>query len=843
MRDSVSRLPFPPIAALAVAALVGLVLGLTLTSQSLPDLSLLDPLDRPANAALAQDIFIRQTGHAPPAGLTLQLIQIDQPTVAALCQHANGADLARLIRQSRLPAVIDHVVWFRPNGSLAACIGFSSVGDLAIYLNGDARAAADKPPTQDIALSQARAFLATATGVSPTWLGNPQIEQVTGQPETEVRWQQPLPELPELTRVVIVRLRGETVWYFQHRIQPTANDWARPFNTSVFVALLSLPPYLALLIAAVVYLFKTSRRHAILWRAPTVCAAVAGIASITTLVPLVPFSVSKALFENPVADSAPAKLDTILQSPRFLIFVVGAYAVSSLLTVVLSMVTAWVVCAALLHIEYDAKRACTEVFRAVLLLRRVPYTTTLQRGLIGGATGWALLGFSGAVYWLTADTTASIRLFNDNIAPLLDAWSPNLFAAGTLLRNTLEQSLVLVAFAWAALTDWLRLPPRLAWVAVALLGGVTWTDPFALVTPPSFETPWLFARNAAVTVALAATFERFGLWTTLCAVWAYQGAGLAIVAATFPVFGFSPWLPALLVPLPLAAVILTWRPPESERDNQPTLLDRVAEEQRHARQLALAARIQASFLPAGVPRLDGWEIAAFSLPAREVGGDFYDFFHGSAGRLGVFVGDVSGKSVPGALFAAVATTAFRSEAEEDELGCAAMLARLNELLHPDMKRVRMFVAAAYVQLELQSGVFTAANAGLPALACWRHAPRQEESSVEFLEAGGLPLGSMRRATYEEVQDSLRLEGQECLVITSDGIVEALNEQGEVYGYEALASVMRRHARRGAQALCDAIVSDVKRHMGNAEQSDDITIIVIQRRPRRLGAPAAELNDV
>jgi serine phosphatase RsbU (regulator of sigma subunit) len=192
---------------------------------------------------------------------------------------------------------------------------------------------------------------------------------------------------------------------------------------------------------------------------------------------------------------------------------------------------------------------------------------------------------------------------------------------------------------------------------------------------------------------------------------------------------------------------------------------------------------------------------------------------------------VSGKSVSGALFTAVAITAFRSEAEENELGCAAMLTRLNELLYPDMKRVRMFVAAVYVQIDPVTGSFTVANAGFPVVGRWLHSI-YDRPYVELLDVRGLPLGSLRQATYAEHQGR-RLYAPEFLVLASDGIVEALNERGEPYGYEALRDLIDDYkAGRGcdqpAQALCATIISDVRRHMGEAEQADDMTVVVIQR---------------
>lgn len=827
--------------AIAVVALVGLALGLILTSHHLPDLTLFNDLDRPANARLAYDLLARQTGQPPPGGFTFRLLQLDRPSLAALHRNRPEAPVHRLMRQASLPLVIDHVVWFRPDGKLAAQIGLSGTGELVSYCNAEVPPATNEPPS-DKAVLRARAFLDGMTGVGRAWLGEPQVEQVTGQAETEVRWQQPLAEAPALTRVLIVRLRGETVWYFQHRLQPTAGERVDPFDLSVTLPFFALPLQIGLLAAALAYLLKTARRHAILWRIPTVAAAVVGVGWLLVTVSSLPYAVNKALFADPVADSAPLRLANTVQNPPFLALTVVGYAATSLATIVLAMGLTWAVCAALLHIEYDVQRPCTQFFRAIMLLRRVPYAATLERSLVGSGVGWALLGLNGVCFWLADDFGAEVEPNVEQLTLLLDAWSPGWLMVGAMVRSAFDQGIVLTAFVWLALADWLRLSPRRAWIAAAVIGGLGfglgWNDPFALLTPPSLSTPWLWVRDVAAAFVLTATFERFGLWATLCALWVYQATGLAVVAAALPAAAVSPWLPTLLVLLPLTAVVLAWRPAENERDVQPTLLDRVIEEQRQARQLAVAARIQASFLPTRFPRLEGWDIAAVTLPAREVGGDFYDFFQGSDHTLGVFVGDVSGKSVSGALFTVVALTTFRSEVEEDRLECAAMLARLNELLYPDMKRVRMFVAAAYVRLDLVGGHFTVANAGLPAPAYRRVGALSGESAVTFLEVGGLPLGSFRRTTYEEQRAVLRLESRDCLVLTSDGIVEALNEQGTAYGYEALAAVIDRHADQGAHALCEAIVADVKRHIGDAEQSDDMTVLVIQRRPTA-PSPAAE----
>lgn len=830
MSAPIRPLPFPPITAIATTALLGLFLGLFLISECMPKPVLLERLDREANTRLAYDFFHRQTGHVPPPRIMLRTLQVDQTALTTLRQHQPKAHLQRFITQHHLPVIIDHVVWLRPNGSLAAYVSFSPDGEIVGYLNGDVPVSTAEPPAADVALLRARAFLDSNTGLGLSWLGPPQVERVPGQPETEVRWQQPLPELPELTRVVLVRLRGETVWYFQHRLQPTTSSWVRPFDSEFIFLLLGLLFQALLLIIAVIYLLKTSRRHVILWRVPTVAAAVVGVGWLFTIAPSLPYSIGGALFGNPIADSAPARL-TRMQSVQFVLGAIGSYVISSLATFLLGMAVVWVVCAALLHIEYDTQRPHTEIFRAILLLRRVPYTTILQRGLIGGGVGWFLLGLTGLVQWLLADLFPVAGNVNDNLRRLLDAWSPSLLMVGTLVSNTFDLGLVLVAFAWAALVDWFRWPRWLALLAVSLLGGVRWQDPIALVQPSAFELPWLFLYRAVLALILAVTFDRFGLWATLCVVWVYQATSMAIIAAALPILGISPWLPTLLVGLPFTATALAWRPPESERDIKPEPLSQFLEEQRHIRQLTLATQIQRSFLPTEIPQLESWDIAAISIPAREVGGDFYDFFT-SNGDLVLFAGDVSGKSVSGALFTTVAITAFRSEAEENELGCAAMLTRLNELLYSDMKRVRMFVAAVYVRIDLATGSFSVANAGFPVVAWW-HTALSDEPQVEFLDLAGLPLGSLRRATYNEYAGQQLCQG-EVIILASDGIVEALNERGEPYGYEALQNFINDRLSRNlelqsAQALCAAIISDVRRHMGEAEQADDMTVVIIRRK--------------
>ncbi|MGQ9896798.1 MAG: PP2C family protein-serine/threonine phosphatase [Acidobacteriota bacterium] len=829
MSAPTSQLPFPSIAKLAAVAVISLFLGLLLTSQSMSEPALLSGLNREANVRLAHEFFRRQTGHLPPGSMSLRALRVDQSVLTALRQSYQERTLQHLVTQQRLPVVSDEMVWL--NGRLS--ISLSPDGELISYLNSDVPVSNQEPPAAAVAMLRARTFLDSNTSLWVLGLGSPQVQQVPGQPETEVRWEQPLVELPTVTRVVLVRLRGETVWHFLHKLETTASGGVSPFSSELIHSLLWLLLETILLIAAGGYLLKISRRHVILWRVPTVAAAVVGFGWL--------FILTASLLQSTQSIGIGIVEGTWSATSLALI----GHVIYRLAGVVFDMAVIWVVCAALLHIEYDTQRSHTEVFRAILLLRRVPHLTILQRGLKGTGVGWLLLGFTGLARWLLSDLSPVNENINDNFLSLLNAWSPSLLVVGTLVNNTFDLGLVLVAFTWVLLVDWLHRPRWLALIVIPLLGSIHWRDSLSLVLPSPLDSPWLLLHQATVVLVLAATFERFGLWTTLCAVWVYQATGLAVIAATLPILKLSPWLPTLLVGFPFVAVTLAWRPPESELDRQPAPLKQFLEEQRQAQQLTLAAQIQMSFLPPAPPRLNGWDIAALSVPAREVGGDFYDFFVGPDSKLGIFAGDVSGKSVSGAMFTAVAITAFRSEAEEKELSCAAMLTRLNELLYPDMKRVRMFVAAAYVQLDLATGRFTVANAGFPVVGRW-HGSSRERPYFELLEVFGLPLGSLRRATYNEYHsEQLYIANQGFLLLASDGIVEALNERGEPYGYKNLERLIndyieaRGHDNQVAQALCMAIISDVRRHMGEAVQADDMTVVVIRRvNPQELGPQSA-----
>ena len=244
-----------------------------------------------------------------------------------------------------------------------------------------------------------------------------------------------------------------------------------------------------------------------------------------------------------------------------------------------------------------------------------------------------------------------------------------------------------------------------------------------------------------------------------------------------------------------------------------------ATRQRFQQELEVAKLIQQNFLPKTLPDLPGWQVAAYYRPAREVGGDFYDVIPLPDGQVGFVVGDVTDKGVPAALVMAATRSVLRASAQR-LVEPGAVLERVNEHLCPDMPE-KMFVTCLYGVLEPTTGRFRFANAGhdLPYV-------KTADGSVE-LRARGMPLGLMTGMTYEE-KEAVLAPGDSVL-LHSDGIVEAHDPNGEMFGFPRLKAAVATYP--GGGELIDRVLSDLAAHTGpDAEQEDDITMVTLARSP-------------
>jgi sigma-B regulation protein RsbU (phosphoserine phosphatase) len=245
-------------------------------------------------------------------------------------------------------------------------------------------------------------------------------------------------------------------------------------------------------------------------------------------------------------------------------------------------------------------------------------------------------------------------------------------------------------------------------------------------------------------------------------------------------------------------------------------------------ELAVGRQIQLSMLPPGVPAVPGWEISAVYEPARQVGGDFYDFFElpGEPGRLGLVVADVSDKGVPAALFMALSRTIIRNNALRGRPP-AETLIWANRFIQED-SQTDMFLTAFYAALNTNSGRLTFANAGHNRPLWWHAAT----GDFEELQAAGIVLGILDDVELEEGE--VEVAPGDVLVFYTDGVTEAMTRSYEEFGVArlktAVAGAVGAHLNLNAKIIVDAILDAVKSFTRDAPQSDDFTLFVVRRFP-------------
>jgi serine phosphatase RsbU (regulator of sigma subunit) len=250
------------------------------------------------------------------------------------------------------------------------------------------------------------------------------------------------------------------------------------------------------------------------------------------------------------------------------------------------------------------------------------------------------------------------------------------------------------------------------------------------------------------------------------------------------------------------------------------LVQEIRERELVEQELEVARSIQQASLPKEVPKLESWQITPFYQPAREVGGDFYDFHLLSEGRLGVVVGDATGKGVPAALV--MSTTCGMLQLAARALGSPSpgeVLEQVNETLFARIPQ-NMFVTCFYANLDPESGTLRYANAGhdLPYL-------RRVGGDAEELRARGMPLGLMPGMNYE--QKEIVLEDGEAALFYSDGLVEAHDPKGEMFGFPRLRALIAEHGEE--QALGDFLLEELYTFVEEGwEQEDDITLLTLRR---------------
>jgi serine phosphatase RsbU (regulator of sigma subunit)/predicted ester cyclase len=259
----------------------------------------------------------------------------------------------------------------------------------------------------------------------------------------------------------------------------------------------------------------------------------------------------------------------------------------------------------------------------------------------------------------------------------------------------------------------------------------------------------------------------------------------------------------------------------SELLRRQRLEQEISERERIEQEMRVARRIQQASLPEEVPSLEGWQIAPYYKPAREVGGDFYDFHLLPEDRLGLVVGDATGKGVPAALVMSTTCGMLQAVSEASDSSSSSpgeALKRVNVALSVRIP-ANTFVTCFYAILDPKSATLSYANAGHDLPYLWHGGDAGE------LRARGMPLGLMPGMSYEEGEISLR-EGN-CVLFYSDGLVEAHDPTGEMFGFPRLRALVAQHGEE--RTLGNLLLEELYSFVGDGwEQEDDITLLTLRR---------------
>jgi sigma-B regulation protein RsbU (phosphoserine phosphatase) len=250
-----------------------------------------------------------------------------------------------------------------------------------------------------------------------------------------------------------------------------------------------------------------------------------------------------------------------------------------------------------------------------------------------------------------------------------------------------------------------------------------------------------------------------------------------------------------------------------------TLYERIARQEKRLEQdLALARELQFRLLPPKLPVFKHAEVATRFAPARQIGGDLYDFLkYGGQGVTGIAVGDVSGKGAPAAIYAALVSGIARSHANE-EPSAAGMLEAINLSLS-ERPIDGQYVSMIYAIWDDNQQSVQIANSGLP------RPIHYHDSEVEVVQATGLPIGLFPHATYEEL--NIHARRGDVFLFFSDGILDATSSKGEMFGRHRLEEIVQQNAQLSAEEIVDKIFKSVSEHAEGVEAFDDQTIVVLK----------------
>ncbi len=368
------------------------------------------------------------------------------------------------------------------------------------------------------------------------------------------------------------------------------------------------------------------------------------------------------------------------------------------------------------------------------------------------------------------------------------------------------------------------------WVSILLSGLVTTLGFVIASTPPSLNN---FGVNLVAGFifgcGIAYIYFLFDLLTIISlnftTVLVSRGYMLYASDNTFYDWNFAILIIAYIA-IPIIYFISRIKKEDFVLENYglPTHVQRISERERLRKEMEIAARVQLSLLPKEEPKIPGYDIASISIPAVEAGGDYFDFVKLSGNKIGIAIGDVSGKGIGAAIYMTLTKGILQAHAEEN-VSPANVLVKVNRLLYKTIEK-NSFVSMFYAILDIGKHSITYSRAGHnPGILC-----SQEAGGTRLLFSKGMALGLEEGSIFESTlkEEDIEVKSGDVFVLYTDGFTEAMNERHQQYGEQTLIELIEKNRDKSAKELINIVLKDVKKFVDNYPQHDDMTMVVVKR---------------
>jgi hypothetical protein len=449
--------------------------------------------------------------------------------------------------------------------------------------------------------------------------------------------------------------------------------------------------------------------------------------------------------------------------------------------------------------------------------------TSLIRGLVLGG-GLALTVLVGTI--VLNSPNAFIFISPTCCHEIFSGWLP---AVSTLLGGIEASILTSIVMTFLIVNiSYNRWKKK--WLSIIITGLVLMLGFSIASTPPSLNRFTInLISNFAFGAFLAFLYFQFDLLLVTSTLFYFS-----IIQSSFSLFAasnsFYTWnIVFIIIAIAITPVIYIISRIKNEEfvlENYgvPSHIKRISERERLKKELEIAAKVQLSLLPKEEPKLPGYDISAISIPAVEAGGDYFDFVKLSGNKMGIAIGDVSGKGVGAAIYMTLTKGILQAHAEED-VSPKNVLGKVNRLLYKTIEK-NSFVSMFYAILDTTKHSLLYSRAG--------HNPgilsSEGSGKTKLLLSKGMALGLEEGSIFTSTlnEEEISLNSGDILVLYTDGFTEAMNEKHELYGEEKLIKLIEEKRTQTAKDIIDLILKDVRKFVDNYPQYDDMTILVVKR---------------